>query len=238
MKIDVHNHLGYDPEYEQVREAKELIVEMEKTGVDKCIVFPFTSNPDIREQNVTVENAIKSYPEKFIGFFTMNPRLQEMTDLMYEYKKKGFRGVVTDPRFSVGHEEKRFHELVECSIVLEMPVWLHSDDKDTMRVYIGPLEQLLAKYPSVNFILSSMYYDAAGIASKYKNVFLDTSSYMSGSMTASVTRSVGTHRILMGSNSPYGMLRREIDKLEILDELTDFQKNLIYSINTQRLLKI
>jgi predicted TIM-barrel fold metal-dependent hydrolase len=119
-----------------------------------------------------------------------------------------------------------------------MPVWLHSDDKDTMRVYIGPLEQMLGKYPTINFILSSMYYDANGIATRFKNVYLDTSSFMSGSMTASITRAIGTHRILMGSNSPYGMLLREVNKIEIVNELTAFQKSLIYSLNAERLLKI
>ena len=83
-----------------------------------------------------VKEAIDKYPNKLIGFFTMNPRVPEMTDLMYRYKDQGFRGVVTDPRFGQGHESKRFHELVECALVLEIPVWLHSDDKDTMRVYI------------------------------------------------------------------------------------------------------
>ena len=128
----------------------------------------------------------------------MNPNLPEMTELMHEYKAQGFKGVVTDPRFGAGHEEKRFHELVECALVLELPVWLHSDDKDTMRVYIKPLETLLDKYPHVSFILSSMYYDAIGIATRHKNVYLDSASFMSGSIMATATQPVGTHRLLMG----------------------------------------
>jgi predicted TIM-barrel fold metal-dependent hydrolase len=161
-----------------------------------------------------------------------------MTDLMYEYKEQGFRGVVTDPRFGTGHEAKRFHELVECALVLELPVWLHSDDKDTMRVYISPLEAMLRKYGGVKFVLSSMYYDATGIATRHGNVYLDTATAMSGGMTATVTQPVGTHRILMGSNTPYGMLKREVQKLEVIEELTDFQKTLIYSVNAERLLKL
>jgi len=97
---------------------------------------------------------------------------------------------------------------------------------------------MLGKYPQVKFILSSMYYDSTGIAAKYKNVYLDTASAMSGSMTATATQPVGTHRILMGANTPYGLLRREIDKLECAEELTGFQRKLIYSENARRLLKI
>jgi predicted TIM-barrel fold metal-dependent hydrolase len=238
VRIDVHNHIGLDPAYEEHREAGELIEEMGKAGVDKCVVFPFTTNPDFKEQNKLVMDAVEYYPDKLIGFFTMNPRLPEMTDLMYEYKEQGFWGVVTDPRFGVGHETKRFHELVECALVLDMPVWLHSDDKDTMRVYIAPLEAMMSKYPEVKFILSSMYYDHIGIAARYKNVYLDTATHMSGGMTAMAVQPIGTHRILMGSNSPHGLLRREVEKIEVMDEFTNFQKSLIYSLNAERLLRL
>jgi predicted TIM-barrel fold metal-dependent hydrolase len=238
MKIDVHNHIGYDPAYEIRRKGDELVREMDGAGVDRCVVFPFTSNPDLLEQNKLVGAAVDKHPDRLTGFFLMNPRLPEMVDLMYGYREQGFAGVVTDPRFGVDHGAKQFHELVECALTLDLPVWLHSDDKDTMRVYIAPLEAMLGKYPQVRFILSSMYYDSTGIAAKYKNVYLDTASAMSGSMTAAATQPVGTHRILMGANTPYGLLRREIDKLEYAEELTPFQRTLIYSENAKRLLKL
>jgi len=238
MKVDVHNHIGYDPAYEINRSADELIREMDEAGVDRCVVFPFTSNPDLLEQNKLVRAAADKHPDRLTGFFLMNPRLPEMVDLMYSYREQGFAGVVTDPRFGVDHSAKQFHELVECALTLDLPVWLHSDDKDTMRVYIAPLEAMLSKYPQVKFILSGMYYDSTGIAAKYKNVYLDTASAMSGSMTAAATQPVGTHRILMGANTPYGMLRREVEKLEYAEELTPFQRKLIYSENAKRLIKI
>ena len=238
MKIDVHNHVGVDPAYEIHRSAEELVNEMDDAGVDRCVVFPFTTNPDLGGQNKLAKEAMDRHPDRLIGFFTMNPRLPEMTDLMYGYKEQGFKGVVTDPRFGVGHEAKRFHELVECALVLEMPVWLHSYDKDTMRVYIAPLEALMSKYPEVKFILSRMYYDHVGIATRHKNVYLDTATHMSGGMTAAAVQPVGTHRILMGSNSPYGMLRREVEKIEAEPTFTGFQRSLIYSLNAERLLKL
>ncbi len=236
MRVDVHNHIGVDPAYEMHRTAEELVGEMDEAAVDRCVVFPFTTNPDLREQNNVVKEAMDEYPDRLTGFFTMNPRLAEMTDLMYGYEDQGFKGVVTDPRFGVGHEAKRFHEMVECAMVLEMPVWLHSDDKDTMRVYISPLEALMSKYPEVRFILSSMYYDHVGIAARHKNVYLDTATHMSGGMTASAVQPVGTHRLLMGSNSPYGLLRREVEKIEAEGAFTGFQRSLIYSLNAERLL--
>ncbi|MCW4048361.1 MAG: amidohydrolase family protein [Candidatus Bathyarchaeota archaeon] len=238
MRVDVHNHIGYDPAYDVTRTAEELLAEMKKNDVSKCVVFPFTSNPDFREQNKLVKQAMDKNPDKFIGFFLMNPRVKDMTDLMYMYKEQGFSGVVTDPRFSVDHAMRRFHELVECALVLNLPVWLHSDDKDTMRVYISTLESMLNKYVQVKFILSSMYYDAAGIAARHMNVFMDTATDMSGSMTFSKTQPIGTHRILMGANTPYGMLRREVEKIRDAPEFTEFQRTLIYYDNAKRLFNL
>jgi len=237
MKVDVHNHIGIDPEYEEDRTADELIKEMEKAHVDKCIVFPFTSNPDIWKQNEIVKEAMKKYPEKLIGFFTMSPGIPDMADLMYEYKNQGFKGVVTDPRFGeyFGAGSKCFHELVECALVLDLPVWIHADNKDTMRVSNGPIDSMLSKFGGVKFILSSMYYEAENIAARHGNVFIDTASGMSPS--AAGIQTLGTHRILMGSNTPYGLLKREIDKIIYLDELTDFQKSLIFWQNAKRLIR-
>jgi len=190
MKIDVHNHVGYDPAYEITRTAEELVAEMEKNNISRSVVFPFTSNPDAQEGNKIVKEAIDAYPDKLLGFFLMNPRNKDMTDQMYEYKEQGFKRVITDPRFGVDHGTRRLHELVE---------W---------------------------------------IATRHMNVYLDTAGDMSGSMTASKTQPIGTHRILMGSNTPYGMLRREVEKIEEAPELTKFQRSLIFHDNVERLLKL
>ena len=86
MKIDVHNHIGVDPAYMEDRTAKELIEEMEKAKVDKCIVFPFTTNPDTKEQNKVVNEAFKKYPDRLIGFFTMMPIiLVSLVKLVWDY---------------------------------------------------------------------------------------------------------------------------------------------------------
>ena len=238
MRFDIHNHIGEDPKSEEDRTGDELVEEMKKSGVDKCVVFPFTTNPDVKEQNAVIKAALDKHPYQLFGFFTMNPKLPEMTDLMYEYKDQGFKGVVTDDRFGVRNNEKRFHELVECALVLDMPIWLHSDHYRA-REYttMASLESLLNKYPMVNFILSSVYYDVVGIATRHKNVYIDTALFDTWKV-AEITRPIGTNRILMGSNTPYGLLRREVDRLTHLDELTDFQKSLISWQNAKRLLKL
>jgi predicted TIM-barrel fold metal-dependent hydrolase len=236
MKIDVHNHIGYDPANDEERTENELLEEMESAGVDRCVIFPFTTNPDVLEQNEVVKRAYKSKSEKLIAFASINPKLTETPDLLYDYKRQGFKGIVTDPRFGVDHGEKQFHDTMECAYMLDMPVWLHSDDKETIMVPIAPMEAMMNKYPQIRFILSSVYYDSVGITSRHRNTYIDTAVFELGQDLAKALQPVGAHRILMGSHTPYGMLRREVDKINISGEFSEYQKSLIFWRNANKLL--
>ena len=238
MKIDVHNHIGYDSANDENRTYEELLEEMESAGVDKCVIFPFTSNPDIIEQNEFIKKACENKPQQLIAFASINPKLPNMTELIYEYHKLGFKGIVTDPRYGVDHGEKLFHETMECAYLLDMPVWLHSDDKETIMVPISHMESMMNKYPQIKFILSSVYYDSVGIASRHRNVYIDTAVFELGQDLVKVLQPIGAHRILMGSQTPYGMLKREIDKINISLEFSDYQKSLIFWRNTNKLLNL
>ncbi len=77
MRIDLHNHLGYDPVNDETRTSEELLEEMRTAEVDKAVIFPFTSNPDIHEQNELIRKARNINPEELIAFATINPKLTE-----------------------------------------------------------------------------------------------------------------------------------------------------------------
>jgi len=235
MIYDCHNHVGYDPVYQRSRSADELSVEMDENHVNKAVIFPFTSNPDVVNQNKIVLEAIRAHPDKFTGFFTMNPKLPEMTDLMTEYREQGFRGVVVDQRFGPSFGDRGVHELVECAYVLGLVVWIHSDQKDSP-LGVGSLEALIQKYSGVKYILSSMFRDAFYVAAKLKNVYIDTSVFELSQDMTKLIQPMGAHRILVGSNSPYGLMRGEINKVQISPELTKFQKELILGKNLSLLI--
>jgi predicted TIM-barrel fold metal-dependent hydrolase len=238
MKIDIHNHIGYDPANDETRTVNELLEEMRSAQVDKTVMFPFTTNPDVTEENELVRRGFTNAPDHLIGFASINPKLLESTELMYNYKKQGFKGIITDPRYGVDHGEKLFHDVMECAYMLDFPVWLHSDDKETIMVPTGPMENMMNKFPQIRFILSSVYEDAIGIASRHRNVYLDTAVFELSQDLVKALQPVGAHRILMGAQTPYGMLKRQTDMIEICGELTEYQKSLIYWRNAFKLLAI
>jgi predicted TIM-barrel fold metal-dependent hydrolase len=233
MIIDCHNHIGFDPAHLENITAEHLLNDMDRENVDVCVIFPFMSNPDIIEQNEIIEKAYKKNPKRFIPFFSMNPNLAEMPDLMQSYLERNFKGVVTDLRFGVGHGSKRFHELVECALVLGLPVWIHSDDKEAPWTSLGPLTNMLSKYSRVKFILSSMYKEALYVAQRHGNTYLDTAVYELGQDMLRSVQTLGAHRILLGSNTPYGSMQWEITKINKNHQLSNFQKNLILGRNFQ-----
>jgi predicted TIM-barrel fold metal-dependent hydrolase len=237
MIIDCHNHIGYDAVYLEQRSAEDLLMEMDKNKVDKAIIFPFTTNPDIIGQNRVVFKATKKHPKRFFGFFTMNPKLKEMTDLMIEYKNQGFKGVVLDQRFGPGFNDRRVHELMECAYSLGLLVWIHSDEKDSP-LGIGSLENMVGKFPGVKYVVSSMFRDVFYFITRHKNMFIDTSVFELSQDLTKLIHPIGAHRILMGSNTPEGIIKGEINKILISPELSKFQKELILGKNIQLLLNL
>jgi predicted TIM-barrel fold metal-dependent hydrolase len=228
--VDCHNHIGYDPTYQRNRLQDELITEMDENNVEHAIIFPFTSNPDVINQNRIVLRAMEKQPERFIGFFTMNPKLPNKIDLMHEYQSKGFKGLILDLRFGARFGDRRIHELMECAFLLGLKVWIHSDQKDAP-IGIGSLEMLLQKFSGLNFVLSSMFRESFYIANKFKNVYIDTAVFeLSQDLTKQIFP-IGAHRILMGSNTPTGLMHLEINKIKISPELTNYQKEIILGKN-------
>ncbi len=237
MIHDCHNHIGFDPIYQRDRRIDELLSEMDENGVDSATVFPFLSNPDVINQNKIVLEAIKLHPERFIGFFSMNPKLPTKIELMHEYREQGFKGVVIDLRFGPGFGDRRTHEVIECAYLLGFKVWIHSDQKDAP-MGIGALEMLLHKFSGVQFILSGMYREAYYVAKKFNNVYLDTAVFELSQDLTKLLHPIGAHRILMGSNTPSGMIHHEINKIKISPELTWYQKELISGKNASFLFKL
>jgi predicted TIM-barrel fold metal-dependent hydrolase len=235
MIFDCHNHIGYDPVFQQRRSVEELLSEMDKNDVNNAIIFPFTNNPDILNQNNVILEAIRKYPTKFTAFFSMNPKLPEMTDLMIEYKEQGFKGLVLDLRFGPGFGSRQVHDLVECAYILDLVVWIHTDQKDSP-LGIGSLEGLIQKYSGVKYICSSMFRDAFYVAKKFQNVYIDTSVFELSQDMTKLIQPIGTHRILLGTNTPYGAMRGEINKIQISPELTKFQKKLVLGMNLSLLI--
>ncbi len=215
MIIDIHNIIGHH-KYKDFVPAEGLIAEMDKAGVDMAVVFCYAESLD----NAYVEEAMKKYPDRLIGLYTVNPWADNAAeDLEDAIVNRGFKGLRLDPvrhGFAL-NEHQIVYPLIEVCQKHKVPVWCYG----AAEVFSTPIlfEPIAERFPDVNIILGAMgfTYDAssaAGVAQRCKNVYLDTS----GCMTSNVQRalkSAGPKNTVMGTATPeWGYFDLEIKKIK------------------------
>lgn len=215
MIIDIHNIIGHH-KYKPFVSAESLIAQMDQAGVDKAVVFCYAESMD----NAYVEASMKRYPERLIGLYTVNPWAENCeADLEDAISNRGFRGLRLDP---VRHgyalnEHQIVYPLIDGCQKLHVPVWCYgAADVFSTPILFAPIAE---KYPDVDIILGAMgfTYDAssaAGVAQRFKNVYLDTS----GCMTSNVQRALknaGPRNTVMGTATPeWGYFELEMKKIQ------------------------
>jgi predicted TIM-barrel fold metal-dependent hydrolase len=121
--IDVSNVIGrhkFKPEIT----AESLLKQMDAAGVDKAVISCYAESLD----NESVYNAIRKYPDRFIGLYTVNPWADNSAaELEDALKNKGFKGLYMHP---VRHgymlcEHEVFYPLLEVCRKYKAVVWCY-----------------------------------------------------------------------------------------------------------------
>lgn len=214
MMIDIHNVIGHH-KYKPFVSAESLIAQMDQAGVDRAVVFCYAESMD----NAYIEEACKTYPDRFIGLYTVNPWMEGCEeDFENALEHRGFSGLRLDP---VRHgyalnEHKIVFPLLEICRKYKVPVWCYgAADVFSTPILFAPVAET---FPEVDIILGAMgfTYDAssaAGVARRFKNIYLDTS----GCMTSNVQRalkSAGPRNTVMGTATPeWGYFELEMKKI-------------------------
>lgn len=202
MIIDVSNTIGkhrFKPEVKAVK----LLKEMDKNAIDMAVIACYPESLD----NESVYEAIRQYPKRFIGLYTVNPWAENSTmELEDALKNRGFKGLYMNP---VRHgymlcEHEVFYSLIAVCQKYAVPVWCYG----AAEVFSSPVffEQIARDFPSVDFIMGRMglQYDnasAIAIAKKNSNVYLETSSSMDFNVHRAI-KAIGIEQVLFGTGMP------------------------------------
>ena len=181
MIIDAHDHLGrwgafYVP---QGGTIEQMIASMDKLGINKvCITAMSSIGPDYIYGNNMVMDALKKYPDRVIGYVTVNPNYPE--DMQHELDRcfavKGFKGIkihagchgraIDDKNYTAAYREADQRGL---------PVLIHTWGSGD----IDQFEHVCAQYPNANFIMGHTGGDveimekAVEMIGRYKNAYGD-----------------------------------------------------------------
>lgn len=202
MIIDVSNIIGrhkFKPEIT----AQSLLAQMDADGIDMAVVSCFPECID----NEPVQRAFESYPNRFIGLYTVNPwqdgAAQELEDAL---ANKGFKGLYMNP-LRHGYmlcEHQVFYPLLEVCRKYQAPVWCYG----AAEVFTSPIffDEIAADFPDVNIIMGRMglQYDnasAVAIGKRRTNIYLETSSSMDFNAHRAI-KALGPDRVLLGTGTP------------------------------------
>ncbi len=203
-----------------------MVRNLEESDVDKAVVLPVAADSPYvkRTDNAFVGELCAEYPDKLIGFASVNP-LEEpdaAARFQHDIETYGLKGLKLHPRwqgFSV--EDPRVVPLVEKAAELDVPVAI-----DTMLWKPTPLKEhlpinvdtLCKRVPDAKIIMCHAggfhFMDALCVAVANDNVYLDTSvslEYFHNTpfedQFVFVLKQVGAHRLIYGSDHPQNPLK-------------------------------
>lgn len=217
MIIDAHAHIVNN----EIGNAEVLLKQYQEAGIDKGVLVP-GGMLDVRKMtkyitgeeqpqaeyipNDIVETAFKKYPEKFYGFYNVNPHNGHSTiEELEKAVKRGFVGLKLAPmvhQFSLS--SKTIYELADLCGELNIPFYSHvvfSPAASTNKMY-----KLAKEFPKTNFILGHMGFgpadvDAINYAKECDNLYIESSegSYV---ILKEAVNVLGSTKLIFGSEFP------------------------------------
>ncbi len=234
--VDMHVHLGRSRDGGWAT-WKRLETTYQDLPFSHLVLFPIDEpdpGPSYRRTNARVA-AVAARHRHVLPFCRLNPNEKAAYDELARNARKGFRGVKLHPR------SDHFTATVARDLLGEvekhgMPVMLHTSHEDHCRP--SAWEGIFLRYKKISFILGhsgkDTYREAAEIALRCRNVYLDTST-LSWFRTDYLVRKAGAKKVVFGSDMPYSHPRLEMMKYEIILARNQKAWDTIFSENPLRI---
>lgn len=241
--IDAHMHVG--TKFGWSWSAQDALKMMDESHIDMAVV---TGLGEVPGENVVIEELIRTlneHPDRFPrGFLRMNPWFGEKAAELFEEtikKNDNIRGIKFHPSSAPIWPNHPFAlTLWRKAGEHNCPVYIHSGtDPMSLPLQIGKAAK---ECPETKFLLGHYggffyYEDALKVASKYKNIYLETSLIPYPAAIKKGVRLVGADRIVFGSDLPPLNPRVELKKFDLAG-LTEEEKDRILCMNIAELLEI
>ncbi len=238
--------------------ADELIASMDKDGVDISVVlnYGWATHELCVETNDYIVESIARYPQRLVGFCTIQPRsLEAALDEIERCVKGGIRGVGEmrpDMQLLDLRDEEVLEPFIEVITKHNLILLTHASEP-VGHEYPGKggitpevLYPLIASFPELTLVCAHwggglpFYALMPEVKKAMSNVFFDTAAspfLYSPQIYNQVIQLVGADKILFGSDYPLLAQSRLLKEIKSLD-LPEETERLLLSGNAQRLLGI
>ncbi|WP_455279120.1 amidohydrolase family protein [[Eubacterium] cellulosolvens] len=245
MIFDAHTHVGkgdpfhYSDSGDSSILVEDLLTEMDRNNVDNAIVMSNFHLPHrLWDSNVALAKSIENYSNRFFGFAWLDPRIEDCCNQLDTLVKEfGFRGLKLHPVLGGYYlTNKTVLRLIEKAISLKIPIMVHTGwGLLGSAAYVGKLAEI---FPRGQFIIAHMIDpECINVTKRYENVFLETSYAQHPRRITQAVNTIGSNRLLYGSDYPLGGgIEFEISKIN-LAKITDEDKRMILYDNISRLIE-
>lgn len=237
MVIDSHTHIGEFPLFNVKLDAQGLISIMNEWNIQKALVSTVPNSLTL--------DAVKKYEGRLYGLVWINPHEGDKAAQLVDkaITQWGFKGLKMHPLIDTYLPDQEIvFPIMDRACKHSAPILFHCGHPPwSLPWHFGNLADI---YPEATIILGHMghghivYINAAiEVAKRHENIILETSAMPMHSKIKEAVLKVGEHRVLYGSDTPFGHPAFEIKKVEVAG-LTEKQLNMVLEQNTSRIFRL
>jgi len=242
--IDCHCHMGYWQHFHVPNGSAEGMLEsMDALGTDMaCVTAHSAIGPDYVHGNNMVIDAVRKYPDRFLGYVTINPNYPDdiQNELDRCFAVDGMIGVKLHPgTHDKPVDHRNYHKAYEFANDKKCPVLIHVWGKGAVKA----AGKIAGQYPDISLIMGhggadiDAMEEAAEIMAVHKNVYVDIAiSRVREGNVEWLAKNMGSEKVLYGTDMPFFDPRPAFGRLAY-SELSEEDKKNIFGRNMERLIK-
>ncbi len=232
----------------------DTIKDMDDAGVEKSVIVAVDAETlhGYLVSNDLVASAVNEYPERFIGFASVDPHKGEaaVTELRRAVKDLGLRGLKLLPHLvDLYPNDRVMYPLYETARELSIPVLFHSGTQfhsGTKIKYCQPihLDEVAVDFPELKIVIAHFgfpwFYETIAVTQRNPNMYFNIAGWAPRHIHKDVIRYLCgplKTKALFGSDYPLVTrvrIMKELKELELGNEIM----NLLLRENPGRLLGI
>ena len=226
MVIDLHAHIFpdaiaekaslsiskfYDIPVRQGGSVDALLKLGDEAGIDKFVVHSVATTPvQVGSVLKFISSAVKAHPDRFIGFGSLHPDMENAGDAVKQMMDAGLKGVKLHPDMQLfALDEDRAFRMFE-SFAGKLPLLVHAGDKRYQFSNPHRIARMMDKFPEMVVIAAHMggfseWDEAAEVLAGRNNLYVDTSSTMfmlNDEQMMKAIRTFGVEHVMFASDYP------------------------------------
>lgn len=234
--------------------VEDTIKDMDDAGVDTSVIVAIDAETTFRYKvsNDLVAETVRKYPDRFIGFASVDPHkgYGACDELERSVKTLGFKGLKVLPHLIKTYpNDKIMYPLYEIAQDMNIPILFHTGTQfhaGTKIKYCQPvyLDEVAVDFPKMKIIIAHFgypwFYEGLAIVLRNRNVYFNIAGWSPKRIPEEVIRQINgplVRKVLFGSDYPLLTRVRIVKELNEL-KLNDGVKELLMTENPKRVLNI